>query len=407
MNASYKFFSPRTLRILGIGAGVLLLLGLTYFLVVQLVLPQGTPATSSSPAAGSSLIAPGMDTVTLPGTGMGQLEVATPTPVPPPQTGPPRYLPQILAAPWQINDAAYTNEVAAVAVAGLLLSPHVNPLQQAGLQITLLESAFLAETNSTLWLYQVQPAAGLYEAWQQEAAELVQANAQVNWYDGTEVYLPDPVPYQVIATRLPADNGTQLRVRWIVDSGSAAQVYDLALDANFASTVLPDLTAGIGQLAVPVTAAGAPGTAAADPESPGLGTTPQPTPLPGGGLATSAVASQRVLEALQGAARPTPTAGATVIQTQVLVVTPTPGTCRAAVCAIVITNKGNQLNVRSGPSIGHQILRTLDPGTVIYPIGQAPDPEGEVWYQLRAGGWVYGPLINIYSGDPARIPPAQ
>ena len=408
MNASFKLFTPQTLRIVGISAGVLLLLGLTYVLVVQLVLPQAAPADNRAPAAGGSLITPGM-AGTAPQGGLDQMPVAVPTPLPHPQVGPPLKLPQILTAPWQVNDAAYTNEVATEAVARLLYSSHMDPLRQDGLQITLLESAFLAQSNSTLWLYQVQTAAGLYDAWRREAEEVVQENAQVVWYTGTEVYLPAPVRYDMIATMMPGDSGPQLRVRWIVDSGAgAAQIYDLALDESYASSVLPTLTTGIGQLTGLVTAAAqAPATDVqeAGAEQPAL-PTPLPTPLPGGGLSTSDVASQRVLEALQGVPQATPTAGAAVIQTQVVVATPTPGTCQAAVCATVITNKGNQLNVRSGPGLGYEIVRTLDPGTVIYPIIQDLDPQGEIWYQLRAGGWVYGPLINIFSGDPAAIPVA-
>ncbi len=106
-----------------------------------------------------------------------------------------------------------------------------------------------------------------------------------------------------------------------------------------------------------------------------------------------AALAQRVaqLEAAAGASTPaaSPTSRAT---------TATAATARPSVAS--------NANVRSGPSTGYPVVRTLRAGETLTLLARNSDA-GDIWYQVDEDAWIYGSLVqNAPSGLPYAAAPA-
>ncbi len=67
--------------------------------------------------------------------------------------------------------------------------------------------------------------------------------------------------------------------------------------------------------------------------------------------------------------------------------TPTPEGPAGRMAAVV-----TRANLRLGPGLEHQVREVLEPGTRIVVLGQSEDGE---WWQLTAGSWIHGSLVEL------------
>ena len=123
-------------------------------------------------------------------------------------------------------------------------------------------------------------------------------------------------------------------------------------------------------------------------------TAPPPTAFPASPITSPTVTAEATLPPTQQS--PTPTRTPTF--------TPTPTPAPAAWGRAIDT-----INCRLGPSTDFPVSRSLPPGTEIPLLGVSPE---HTWWLIQppedaVSCWVWGPLIDVFRGDPAAVPLAN
>ncbi len=77
---------------------------------------------------------------------------------------------------------------------------------------------------------------------------------------------------------------------------------------------------------------------------------------------------------------------------------PTPAATSTPTPLSGVVNSEDGLNIRSEPDINSERLGGLAAAEEVALTGATHDFEGEIWYELDAGGWVLGEYLDITSG---------